>query len=60
MTFGFNAVLLLGALTYAGLFFVGRRHERNLSLSKVKWTNPQAPKFKTTWQKGKRFHKRRF
>jgi hypothetical protein len=51
MTLGFNAVLLLGALTYAGLFFIGRRHEQNLTVSKIKWTNPQVPKFKTTSQK---------
>jgi hypothetical protein len=53
MAFGFNAVLLLGALTYAGLFFVGRRHERNLIVGTIKWINPQVPKFKATGQKGK-------
>ena len=53
MTFGFNAVLLLGALTYAGIFLIGRRHEKNNKAGKIKWTNPQSPKFKRTWQKGK-------
>ena len=53
MTFGFNAVLLLGALTYAGLFFIGRKHELKTKVSKIKWINPQALKFKRTGQKGK-------
>lgn len=60
MTYGFNAVLWLGALTYAGVFLIGRRHEENAKVGKIKWINPQAPKFKTTWQKGKRINKQRF
>jgi hypothetical protein len=48
MTFGFNAVLLLGALTYVGVFFIGRRHERNLEVGRIKWTNPRAPKVRAT------------
>jgi hypothetical protein len=49
MTFGFNAVLLLGALTYAGLFVIGRRHELNSRVSKVKWVNTKTPKLKRTY-----------
>jgi predicted membrane-bound spermidine synthase len=58
MTIGFNAVLLLGALTYAGLFVIGRRHEQNHTGGKIKWTNPQAHKFMTPSQKGKHVDKR--
>ena len=53
MTFGFNSVLLLGALTYGSLFLIGRRHELENKAGKIKWTNPQIQKFKRTWQKGK-------
>ena len=41
MTYGFNAVLWLGALTYAGIFLVGRSHEQNNAPGKVKWINPR-------------------
>jgi hypothetical protein len=58
MTFGFNAVLLLGALTYAGLFLIGRKHELKSKNDKAKWINPQTPTFKRTYQKGKPIDKR--
>lgn len=53
MTLGFNAVLLLGAGTYTGIYLIGRRHENNNRLNKIKWANSQTPKFKKAWQKGK-------
>ncbi len=46
MSFGFNAVLLLGALTYAGLFFIGRNHELNNRPGKIKWKTPQIHKWR--------------
>lgn len=45
MIYGFDAVLLLGALTYVGVFLVGRMHEQN-KVGKVKWINPRKPQFK--------------
>ncbi|HLN44976.1 MAG TPA: hypothetical protein VK209_04655 [Candidatus Sulfotelmatobacter sp.] len=35
MTLGFNAVLTLGALTYAGFFLIGRRHEKIIKLTRL-------------------------
>lgn len=52
MTLGFNAVLTLGALIYAGFFLIGRRHEKIIKLNKIKRINLQTSKPKT-WQKGK-------
>jgi len=48
MTFGFNAVLLLGALTYSGLFLIGRRHELS-SRVKIEVIKTQSPKIKRTY-----------
>ena len=48
MTFGFNAVLLLGALTYAGLFVIGRRHELH-NIVKVAVIKTHSPKIKRTY-----------
>ena len=43
MLSGFNAVLLLGALAYLGVFLVGRIYEPNKAVGKVKakWINPR-------------------
>lgn len=59
MTYGFNAVLLLGGSTYALLFFVGRRHELNSRLNETRPVAHRAPTIKRTWQKGKPVIKRR-
>ncbi len=46
MTYGFNAVLLLGAITYAALFFMGRMHEQNNRVGQIKWVNPHTRQYK--------------
>lgn len=60
MTYGFNAVLMLGGATYAALFVVGRRHEkRNLvHKTKLEFLHNRTPTMKRTWQKGKPVVKR--
>lgn len=55
MIYGFNAVLLLGALTYAILFLIGRRHELSSKEAKIKGINSQAPKFRRITQKRKSY-----
>lgn len=56
MLSGFNAVLLLGAITYLGIFLVGRIHERKKLLEKVKvkWINPRISPRKVQSKKFKR------
>jgi hypothetical protein len=58
MALGFNAVLLMGAITYAAVFIIGRRHELKSQALKAKLKVPQAPKAKRTWQKGKPIYRR--
>ena len=48
MLSGYNAVLLLGALAYMGVFLAGRIHEQNNASGKVKWINPRKREFTKT------------
>ncbi len=50
MLYGFNAVLLLGALTYAVIFLIGRRHERNNNVEKIRSISQRKPQFNRTWK----------
>lgn len=46
MYYGFNTVLLMGALTYLGLFLVGRTYEKNHKVGNAKWLYPKKHQLK--------------